>query len=340
MELKWWPVAVVGLLLLVVVAALAVWLPVRQARRNLRPLAHVDRLTRLPEYRQMVRLQFWSVVGVVVLLMILFAEALLASSRPLGVDKAGDAKQPEDVMLCVGQPVTDPGTAGLLNYFASHITKFDSQRIGLTSPSLRVVPLTRDYQYAGDSFLRYAKLAASQQDVDAGRAGPAQVDELRSRVDEFNRPLDYLDYARSAEDVLALCLAGFPGGDGHRRSVIYLGDGPLRAPDERRPSLFTAEQVTQMATSAGIQVNVVSGQPAAPLQSLAAATGGQYDVYDQAGADAEPALAAILDRIRATPPEAQGEPAVRPLTDYPNVPLITGLVVAALLCLSLAVLRR
>jgi hypothetical protein len=353
-DLRWWPVAIAGLALLATCIALATLLPMPQVRRRLRPLAHADRLTRLPEYVRVVRLQTWSMLAVVVLLLIMFAEALLAGARPIGHSPASrniDAAKPEDIMICVGQPVTDPGTAGVLNYFAQRIGNFDTQRLGLTSSSLRVVPLTRDYQYAGDEFSRYAKLAALQQNLDANMPiAEGQALELRTGMNGFSRPLDYVDYARSAQDVLSLCIAGFPSSEdktAHRRSLIYLGPNDIRRPDEQRPSLFSTRQVTDLAARAGIQVNVITGSDVGDLHSIATGTGGRLETYGGPGLDAsggtDATLGATLDRIRADPPrgvvagETVGTSGSR---DDPNVPLIAGVVVSVLACLSLAVLRR
>lgn len=351
MELRWWPVVVAGLVCLAVCVTLAALLPMPQVRRRLRPLAHVDRLTRLPEYARVVRLQFWSMLGLVALLVVLFLEALLASSRPAGfsfADYDADAAHAEDIMLCVGEPVTDPATAGFLDYFAERVPHFDTQRIGLTSPSLRVVPLTRDYQFAADQFSRYAKLASLQQNLDAKNPMPAvQMTELRAGIEDFSRPLRYVDYARSVEDVLALCMAGFPSSNdkaAHRRSLIYLGPSNIRDADEQRGALFSDQQLHDTAAAAGVQINVISrsdARAATNLDAIAAGTGGRFETYDAAGAD-DRQLVAMLDGIRAHPPAVVGAGATtitRP-GDYPNVPLVAGVFVAALLCVALAVVRR
>jgi hypothetical protein len=341
----WWPVYIAGLLCLCGGIALAVALRPPRFHGRVRPLAHVNRLTRLPEYARAVRAQLWSTVVIILLLVGMFLAALVAGSRPLGASSR--ASEPDDIMLCVGAPVTDPATAGLLNYFARQSLSFDTQRIGLTSPSLRVVPLTRDYRYASDSFLRYARLADLQRH---GPLPPPQATELKTRVSEFTRPLDYVDYARGVEDVLALCMAGFPGEKSERRrSLIYLGDSSIRDADEKRSALFNAAQATQMAQAAGIQVNVLArsdaSTAAADLGSIAAATGGTFDVYDPAGSTADlagstnPTLSAALDRIRAHPPEVVGAEQTT-LSDTPRLALIVAAALAVLLCMSLAVLRR
>ena len=353
MGLTWWPVAIVGLLCLTICIAVAAFLPAPQAHRRLRPLAHVGRLTRLPEYIRLVRLQFWSMLMFVVLLATVFALALLASSRPAALRNA-DAAHPEDIMLCVGDPVTDAATASVLNYFARQAVDFNTQRIGLTSSSLRVVPLTRDYQYAADQFSRYAKLAVLQQNLDANKPMAAgQLNELRTGIDEFSRPLSYLDYARSTPDILALCLAGFPAPDNNpdrRRSLIYLGPNDVRRPDEQRPALFSARQVEDMAVAGGIQVNVITQAPqhstdehstaGGDLHALATRTGGRTETYDPATYDPA-AVGAALDRIRAAAPRGRVTNSIaQRFPDSPNVPLIGGIVVSALLCTALAVQRR
>ena len=72
--------------------------------------------------------------------------------------------------------------------------------------------------------------------------------------------MSYVDYAGGVEDVLAMCLTGFPSFDqktAQRRSLIYVGPGSRRAPGETRPALFTADAVRDLARTADVQVNVV-----------------------------------------------------------------------------------
>lgn len=90
-----------------------------------------------------------------------------------------------------------------------------------------------------------------------------------------------------------------------------------------------------MAAAAGVQVNVVTQAYAPDLHAIAADTGGRFETYDAAG----PGVGAALDEIRAAPPRAVVTGADRPV-DAPDVPLIGGIVVSVLLCISLAVLRR
>jgi hypothetical protein len=356
-------VALGGFGCLVLCVVLATLLPMAQTRRRLRPLAHVDRLTRLPEYARQNRVRLVSMVVTTALLVVMFCAAVLAAARPVGLSAAGrdfDARNPQDIMLCVGEPITDHTTGVFLNYFAHQASTYDTERIGLTSPTVRVVPLTRDHQYAVEQLADYAAVAQSQADVDAGKPLPAgRVTELRNRTEAFSRSVSYVDYATSLEDALALCMAGFPGRAEetiHRRSLVYLGPSVIGEPNEKRPSLFSATAIADMAARAGVQVNAVtradvteeSHAADAQLRSLAESTGGKFFRYnafdgstatDQVGAT----LTAHLDAIRDNPPLAvlpDGTSVTGRSWDDPNLLLVVALVVGGLLCISLAVLRR
>jgi hypothetical protein len=331
--LTWWPVAVTGFACLAVAVALAVLLPMDQARRQLRRLANTTRLTRLPEYARLARARLLSMVVVVVLLGLLFGTAVLASARPSGWWWASSVSDsPEDIMLCVGAPVTDRASGEFLNYFAAQARTYGTQRIGLTSPNRRVIPMTRDYQFVAGKLGNLAELSKE-------RAEDAAVSTA-----SFSPPVSYIDYAPSVEDILALCMTGFPSFDSkssQRRSLIYLGPGQIRDAGESRRSLLTAAQVTTMASDAGIQINAVSSSDrnAGALPSIAKSSGGQY--FSLEGREGQ--LGSILEAIRNSPPAASAvgnEGDTSWFGDDPAIPLAVAVVTSVLLCLSLVVLRR
>lgn len=325
MDLKWWPVAAIGSACFVAAVAVAALLPMTAARRRLRPLANVARLTRLPEYAKVARLRSLSTVVTLVVLTVMFGAATWAAARPTVANKDFDAAHPEDIMLCVGQPVTDAATAELLDYFARQATTSpETQRIGLTSVNRRLVPLTRDHQYAASRFGEYV--------------GVPQVQSA-----SFAPPVPYTDYAASVNDVLALCIAGFPAAEqrnAHRRSVIYLGPSDLRAGGERRAALFTDAHVRELAERAGTQLNVVDTAPSpasGSLTALTAQTGGRYLVPGTTS------VTAALKEIRAQAPPARladGTIVTADFSDAPVVPLVIALLSAAVLSVALLVLRR
>jgi hypothetical protein len=333
MDLKWWPVAIAGLACLAATFALVMLLPMEQVRRRLRPLANTTRLTRLPEYVRVVRVRTLSMIITTALLVLLFGAAVLATARPTGWTwEIGTSEPPTDIMLCVGEPVTQQSTGEFLSYFAQQTTTFGTQRIGLTTPNRRVVPMTRDYQYAAGKFGDFAQAANAQPGVSDRKAA------------SFSPAVSYVDYAPSVEDILALCMTGFPSFEQkstHRRSLIYLGPSAIRQPGEARPSLFTEQRVMDMASTAGIQINGVT--PTAPqndtLRRITESTGGQYFRIDPSGSD----LSGRLDSIRDNPPEGElpgGTTLSGWLGDSPTIPLAVSAVATTLLCLSLMVLRR
>jgi hypothetical protein len=310
-DLTWWVVAIAGCVALALCIAAVLFRPMDAERRQLRPLANVGRLTTLPEYVRAARIRSSSMVIAMVLLVVVFAAAVIAGSRPMGLPSAAGqsgAGQPEDVMLCVDGPATDPAASATLRYFAEQVKTFSTQRIGLTSPNRRVVPLTRDYQYAAAQF-----------------AGAG---------DGFVAPVSYVDYTQGAEDLLAMCLTGFPAFDqpaAQRRSVIYVGPEAVN----REPALFTAARVRELARTAGVQVNVVlAGSDDGSLAALARDTGGRAF-----SADAD--VPAHLADIRAHPPAAAPTDTTTPLkpAESPDVPLAVALL-AALLLAAWPVVRR
>ncbi|MGP4055605.1 hypothetical protein ACTWP6_12400 [Mycobacterium sp. 4D054] len=319
MELTWWPVVAFGFGALLLAAALTVLVPVRRGRERQLPLAHTARLTELPEYRAVVRRQTRAATLALTLLVLLFATTVLATARPTGTFWNAEASEPrDDIMLCAGAPATDEATAGFLDYFARQATGYGSERIGATSVNRRLVPLTRDHQFAAGRLAEFS------------RGGPA--------APRFAVPVEYDDYAPTVADVLALCLTGFPDfqqpGD-TRRSLIYLGPGSLRAPGDDRPSLFTDAQVTDMARRAGVQINAIAtpGRDTSALSAAAAATGGQFFRFDAEAVDGQ------LDAIRAAPPA--GPPGgVDARVDSPVVVLVIALGLSALLGVALLAVRR
>lgn len=325
MDLKWWPVAAVGAGCFVGVVMLAALLPMNAARRQLRPLANVARLTRLPEYAKVARLRSLSTVVTLVVLTIMFGAGTWAAARPIRASSGFDAAHPEDIMLCVGQPLADAATVELLDYFARQVSTADqAQRIGLTSVNRRLVPLTADHQYAAARFGEYARAP-------------------RLQAASFAPSVPYEDYAASTEDALALCISGFPDfkqRSERRRSVIYLGPSDLRAAGERRDALFTGIGVRDLAERAGVQLNVLDTAPSPASGSMLAfteRTGGRYLAAGRGS------VSAALDQIRAHPPPvrlADGTVVTADYEDAPTVPLAIALVSAAVLSVALMVLRR
>jgi hypothetical protein len=316
--LMWWAIPLVGLAALAVVVA-AVWLtPQRRGARRGVPLAHTARLIRLPEYRAVLRRQTRATAAVVVLATLLFAAMLVAGARPTAPVTNSSGPR-ADIMVCVGQPVTDPATAQFLDYFARHAAGSGTERIGLTSADRRLVPMTRDYQFAAARFGAYAQ---------AGRVPNPP------RVESFTGAVEYADYTPTVTDILGLCLTGFPGFEEpseRHRSLIYLGPGTLRSPGDDRPTVFTDAQVEEMARRGGVHIDAIAtpGRPTETLAAMARASGGDFTRFDAGTLDGH------LDALRAGADRGDDE-----RRDAPTVPLVAGLALAGLLAVALLAVRR
>ncbi len=315
MDLTWWVVAMAGCLALAGCVGLAVLRPRQVSPQQLRPLANTQRLTRLAEYRRAARRRTLTTVAVTVLLLIAFVASVLVAARPTGLPswaRNTQSSAPEDIMVCVGGPQNSPAVTTTLKYFADRVTTFGTQRIGLTSANRRVVPLTRDYQYAAARFADYAQPHGS----------PSLV-----------APVSYADYTSSVEDVLAMCVTGLPPFDrtaDQRRSLIYVGP---QASSGGPAALFTADRVADLAHKAGVQVNVLTtGATAGPMTELAHTTGGQAFSGDSD-------VAAHLDQIRKHPPAAPPGLGTARSPESPEVPAIVALCSVVVL-IALVVVRR
>ncbi|MBU9767324.1 hypothetical protein FR943_26260 [Mycobacterium sp. TNTM28] len=319
MDLIWWVVVIAGCLALAGCVGLALLLREPVDPDELRPLANTRRLTRLPEYVRAMRRRIMAAVVAVTMLTVAFAAAVFAAARPTGLPsspRTTQAAAAEDIMVCVGGPVTDPTVSATLRYFADRVAAFGTERIGLTSANRRVVPLTRDYQYAAGQF-----------------AAAAADDAARPLVS----PVSYVDYAATVTDVLALCLTGFPSFDepsAQRRSLIYVGPETLPAAGRSTP-LFTAERLRELAHDADVQVNAVtSGTDEGTVAALTRSTGGRW----LSSVD----VAAQLTEIRNHPPQAgaSGAAADTRSPETPGIAVLVALLALAVLWWWPVVMRR
>jgi hypothetical protein len=150
----------------------------------------------------------------------------------------------------------------------------------------------------------------------------------------------YVDYAGDVEDVVAMCVTGFPSQDretAQRRSVIYVGPASLRVPGERRPTLFTTDAVRDLAQAARVQINIVSTGPGgARLDELARQTGGRSF---SGASDVQARLSEIRQHPAAPTVTAHEAAAVR-AAETPDVPLVLALVGLLALVLWPLVTRR
>ncbi|MCX8562057.1 VWA domain-containing protein [Mycolicibacterium mucogenicum] len=303
MELIWRLAAIIGCVALAACVAFAVLWPHRHRPGDMRPLANTGRLTRLPEYRRAQRRNTISVWSAVALLVVGFGATVVATARPTGLptlERRSEAAAPQDIMICVGAPVSDAPVTAALQFFAESAREFTTERIGLTSANRRVVPLTRDYQYVAAQFTAYARQTKS------------------SDARPFVAPVRYAGYTPNIDDLLALCMAGFPpsaAASTPRRSLIYVGPEASNGEPGR---LFGGAALRDLAAAGKIQVNaLIIGDGAGTVSGLVHDSGGRSHSATDIGAS-------LRDITRHPPPADRTNVAAKP-TETPDVPLLVAL---------------
>ncbi|MUL81796.1 MULTISPECIES: hypothetical protein [unclassified Mycolicibacterium] len=358
MELRWGWVVIAGLVALGAIVLAAFLWPMHQQPRRLRPLAWVGRLTELPEYARAYRRYRILLAAIAATTVAVLLCAIVATARPVS-SQATTAEinraHPEDVMLCLQDDPASHDASVMLSYFRDQAADFDSQRLGLTSRTIRVIPLTRDYPFLQDELGRYASLERLRS---TQNPKPEDAAVLQRAQHEFGRAVSYSDYRLTVNDALAMCMKGFPGvgkPSDTRRSVIYMGPaGGSEAP------IFSDDALAALARTSGVQVNVLTRttlDASGGLSGVATATGGRFISYVAAadakggnGGDAQDtqgtldkALRNHLDDIRAHPPavtSSDGTILVEQLRDRPNLVLTIALVIVIVFSISLAGVRR
>ncbi|MUL44556.1 hypothetical protein FZI85_17710 [Mycobacterium sp. CBMA293] len=354
MELRWWWVVVVGVTALVVIVAGAFLWPLRQQQRRLRPLAWTGRLTQLPEYARAYRRYRILLAAIAATTVAVSLCAIIATARPVSAQATTaeiNRAHPEDIMLCLEDDPASHDASVLLSYFRDQAAKFETQRLGLTSRAIRVIPLTRDYPYLQEQLGRYAGLERLKSEQ---KPAPENTAALQRAQQEFGRAVSYSDYKLTVNDALALCMKGFPGvgkTSDARRSVIYLGPaGGSTAP------IYSDTALSALAKSSGIQLNVLTRttlDASGALSGIADASGGRFVSYvaadPKSGNSAtqreamDAALRSHLDDIRSHPPKltrSDGTILVQQVRDRPNTVLIVGLAMVVVFSISLAGVRR
>ena len=308
MGLMWWAAVITGCVALAACVAFALLWPHRNRPGALIPLANTSRLTRLPVYRRARRRHTITVWSAIVLVLVGFCGAVLATARPTGLPslaRRSDAAAPQDIMVCVGAPVTDATVSKALQFFADSVREFGTERIGLTSANRRVIPLTRDYQYAAAEFTAYAH------------------EQRRNDAEPFVAPVSYTGYVPGVDDLLALCMTGFPAfttKSTQPRSLVYVGPDTVAQSDAQ---MFSGSRLRDLAAAGGIQVNaLVVGTGSGSVDALVRDTGGRS--YP---ADAD--VTAALRDVRSHPPQANTRSVTTNPAETPDIALLTALLLVA-----------
>jgi Ca-activated chloride channel family protein len=154
MELIYWWLPFVWLVLTAGIIAIALWLHARRrarARADAVPVAHSDRLTELPAYRDALARYRAALYGAVIVLSLVLVAAVLMSSRLVSISSYQPEMRNRDIVLCldVSGSMIDYDAA-IVRTFRELVDEFDGERIGLVlfnASAVTYFPLTSDYRF-------------------------------------------------------------------------------------------------------------------------------------------------------------------------------------------------
>ncbi|MBG6239742.1 hypothetical protein IWX78_002732 [Mycetocola sp. CAN_C7] len=317
MELIYWWLPLVWVLLLVGVVGLALWMRARRRARSAAdavPLAHSDRLTALPAYQTAVRRYRATLYSAITVLAIVLVAAVVMSSRLVSINSYQPEMRNRDIVLCldVSGSMIDYDAA-LVRTFRDLVAEFDGERIGLVlfnASAVTYFPLTSDYTFV--------------------------LDQLEYLENDLSSPLSDYDFINGTllgdgssliGDGLGSCVMRFDDIEDERsRSVVlatdnYVAGDPILTLPEA--GAFAEERDVRVY---GINPGDVSSKDyiaefADEMESVVLATDGGY--YALADPGAIPSIVDGIEKQQTT--RLTGEPMlVR--TDQPTWPFLVGLV--------------
>lgn len=152
MDLKWtWMLGLIGAVVVTVMIVAALWSP---RPSTALPVAHSERLRRLPRYRALGRRQLLlDGLRTVAALSLVMGAALLAA-RPVRVVLAEPDRAARDIQLCLDVSGSmDKWNRQVVEGFRQIVADLAGERMGLTifsGAAVTVFPITDDYEFIGD----------------------------------------------------------------------------------------------------------------------------------------------------------------------------------------------
>lgn len=287
MALKYWWLVPLGLAALTLALAI-LWRRRGTPERHL-PVAHAQRLTDLPAYRNALRRHRRWLTAAVAAAAVLGVSLLVAAARPVTEHTSIPEQLNRDIILCLDVSGSMLGTdEAIVGVFAKLVDNFKGERIGLTifdSSAVTVFPLTDDYDFVAEQ-LAVAKKFLSP--------GSSSYEYFAGTYEGAGSSL--------IGDGLASCLSGFPApGESERsRSIIFATDNLLAG----KP-LFSLAEATSLAQKDKVRIYSLNpndfggdtffGKAAEGLKQTSTTTGGAYYALDS-----EAAVPAIVDKVQAT----------------------------------------
>ncbi len=322
MELIYWWLPVVWLVVIAAVVALALWLRARRRARTAAdavPLAHSERLTELPAYRAALARYRATLYGAVAVLAVVLIAAIVMSSRLVSISSYQPEMRNRDIVLCldVSGSMIDYDAA-LVRTFRDLVDEFDGERIGLVlfnASAVTYFPLTSDYNFVREQ-LEYLE------------------NDLSSPLSDFEFINGTLlgNGSSLIGDGLGSCVMRFDDIEQDRsRSVVFATDNYVAG-----EPILTLPEAGDFATERdvrvyGINPGDVSSKDyieefATEMEDVVRATDGGY--YALADPSAIPSIVDGIEQQQAT--RLTGEP-ILVRTDQPTWPFLAGLIGTALI---------
>lgn len=211
MGLKYWWL---GLAVALVMAAVAVIRHVQAGRGNPAPagapVAHTDRIKKLPRYQHLARIQLrWLMVEAISLgLACLGVVVVVARPAWVGVDSR--EMRNRDVMLCLDVSGSMSQTdAAVISSYQDLVGRLHGERIGFTvfdSAAATVFPLTDDYAFISDQLAATLKAMRTNQTtpvLEATRVGNRGASLIGDGLTSCLQGFDRMNESRSRTVVLA-----------------------------------------------------------------------------------------------------------------------------------------
>lgn len=312
MNLAWWWLTLVVLLVTLLVAGLGWWLAGREkTAKDAVLVAHTRRLTRLPAYRSALGRQQARLAGLAVIIGLTLLPLAVAAGRP-GTDEIIDPeKNNRDIMLCLDVSGSMAATdRAILNDFAEIVKSFQGERIGLVlfnNQAVTAFPLTDDYDLVSEQLSGYAE--------GFSLFGDSEYDPITGT---FNTRLPA---SSLIGDGLASCVENFDHAEEERPRAIILGSDN----EVHGSGIYTLGEAADMAQERNVRVYALNptatGQNHTQLSEATERTGGRTWALDAPGATDE--VTSSIDEL-----EAARLPDVAPVHvryDLPTVPMVLAL---------------
>ena len=321
----WMPILLAGLVVLAVgMVALVLWRRRRRREKEALPVAHSDRLTRLPGYRRLLRRYRAVLGGLVAVTIVATLAAGAVASRPVTSVVENSDRFTRDIVLCLDVSGSMAQVdARIVDRFGEFAERFAGERIGLVvwdSSSVQVFPLTDDYDYLT------AELERVKASLETDRYAEREAD-IDSYVFEGT---GIAEGASLIGDGLASCVLRFDRlGDERSRSIILATDNMVNG-----DPLVTLTEAGEFAAERGVRVYGLNpAEDYAPLearefQTVMEGTEGAYFAFDDPGS-----VSTIVDRVLSEDAtHLRGAPELI-YYDEPAIPLLIVTIAFGLLLL-------